>query len=66
MSKLRIWWFQHGSLEGVSYVVVQSISEGKRLLEAVVAKDTFCDVVGGLQKYDGIKNEWKDLDITII
>ena len=69
-NKLRVWWIpQVGAISEAFYVPVQSVAEGKKVLDMLAAYDAFqlqnrvkpdyCNV-GGLQMFDEEECEWND------
>ena len=68
MSKLRVWWMPQIPMESF-YVPVNSVEEGKKVLDMLAAYDLFqlqnnvkpdfCNT-GGLQIWDEKENDWCD------
>lgn len=68
--KLRVWWIsQVGASSETFYVPVQSVEEGKKVMDMLAAYDAFqlqnrikpdYTNVGGLQVYDPTFEEWED------
>ena len=68
MSKLRVWWMPQIPMESF-YVPVNSVEEGKKVLDILTAYDLFqlqnnvkpdfCNT-GGLQIWDEEENDWCD------
>ena len=68
--KMRVWWIpQIGTENGTFYVPVQTVEEGRKVLDILAAYDAFqlqhnikpdyCNV-GGLQIYDEETKDWED------
>lgn len=69
MSKLRVWWVPQVGMEKTFYIPVNSVEEGKKMIDVLAAYDAFqyqnrikpdyCNV-GGLQMFDEAEGEWND------
>jgi len=69
MDKLRVWWIPQVGNCDTFYVPVNSVEDGKRLLDTLAAYDAFqlqnnvkpdyCNT-GGLQIFDESEGEWND------
>lgn len=69
MKKLRVWWISQVSNCRTFYVPVDSVEDGKRLLDTLAAYDAFqfqnnikpdyCNI-GGLEVFNKSDNEWED------
>lgn len=69
INKLRVWWIPQAGMDNTFYVPVQSIEEGKKVLDLLAAYDAFqlenrvkgdyCNV-GGLQVFDEEVQDWND------
>ena len=69
-NKLRVWWIpQVGASSEVFYVPVQSVEEGKKVLDILAAYDAFqlqnrfkpdYSNVGGLQVYNSESGDYED------
>lgn len=69
MSKLRVWWIPQVGTEQTFYIPVNSVEEGKKMIDVLAAYDAFqyqnrvkpdyCNV-GGLQMFDELEGEWND------
>lgn len=68
MSKLRVWWIPQVPMESF-HVPVNSVLEGKKVLDMLAAYDAFqlqyrvkpdYTNAGGLQEYDEETGEWND------
>lgn len=68
--KLRVWWIPQVGVDSEAfYVPVQSVEEGKRVMDMLAAYDAYqlqnrikpdyCNT-GGLQMFDKEENEWCD------
>lgn len=70
MSKLRVWWIpQAGATEDSFYVPVETVEEGKKVMDMLAAYDLFqmqnnikpdYSNIGGLQMWDEEEKEWCD------
>ena len=70
MSKLRVWWIpQVGAISEAFYVPVQSVEEGKKVLDMLAAYDAFqlqnrikpdYSNAGGLQIYNPEIADYED------
>ena len=69
MSKLRVWWIPQVGIEEAFYIPVESVEEGKKVIDLLAAYDAFQlqnkvkpDYlnVGGLQMLDEISQDWED------
>lgn len=69
MSKLRVWWVPQVGIEETFYIPVESVEEGKKVIDLLAAYDAFQlqnqvkpDYlnVGGLQMWDEISQDWAD------
>lgn len=69
MNKFRVWWIPQVGHNCTFYIPVQSVEEGKKILDLLAAYDLFqlcknikpdfCNT-GGLQIYDEEENEYVD------
>ncbi len=70
MSKLRVWWIpQAGATEEAFYVPVDTVEEGKKIMDMLAAYDAFqlqnrikpdyCNT-GGVQMWNEDESEWED------
>ena len=70
MSKLRVWWIpQVGADGGAFYVPVDTVEEGKKIMDLLAAYDAFqlqnkikpdyCST-GGIQIWNEDESEWED------
>lgn len=69
MSKLRIWWIPQAGACDPFYIPVESVEEGKKVMDLLAAYDVFqfqsmikpdyCNV-GGLEMFDEETGEWND------
>lgn len=69
MKKLRVWWIPQVGMGQVFYVPVNTVEEGKKLLDTLAAYDMFqlqnnvkpdfCNT-GGIQMYDDESKEWEN------
>lgn len=67
--KLRVWWIPQVGIEETFYIPVNTVEEGKKILDLLAAYDAFqlqnkvkpnyCNV-GGLQMFDEEEGEWND------
>lgn len=74
MNKLRVWWIPQVGNSDTFYVSVNSVEDGKRLLDTLAAYDAFqfqnnvkpdyCNT-GGLQIFDEAEGEWNDWYLEI-
>ena len=69
MSKLRVWWIPQIGIEETFYVPVESVEEGKKVMDMLAAYDAFqlqnevkpdYSNVGGVQMWDEDSHEWED------
>lgn len=67
--KLRVWWIPQVGCDGTFYVPVESVEEGKKILDLLAAYDAWqlqnkikpdYTNVGGLQMFDEEEQEWCD------
>lgn len=70
MSKLRVWWIpQVGADGGAFYIPVNTVEEGKKIMDLLAAYDAFqlqnrikpdyCNT-GGIQIWNEEESEWED------
>lgn len=70
MDKLRVWWIpQAGATENSFYVPVETVEEGKRVMDMLAAYDAYqrqnrikpdyCNC-GGIQRWDEDSQDWED------
>ena len=69
MSKLRVWWIPQMGACDPFYIPVESVEEGKKVMDLLAAYDAFqfqnmikpdyCNV-GGLEMFDEEEGEWND------
>lgn len=70
MSKLRVWWIpQAGATEDSFYVPVETVEEGKKVMDMLAAYDAYqrqnrikpdyCNC-GGVQRWDEDSQDWED------
>lgn len=69
MSNLRVWWIPQVGINEIFYVPVNSVEEGKKVMDLLAAYDAFqlqnrvkpdyCNV-GGLQIRDENSQQWND------
>ena len=69
MSKLRVWWIPQVGLSDTFYIPVETVEEGKKIMDLLAAYDAFqlqnhvkpdyCNE-GGLERFNKEENEWED------
>ena len=70
MDKLRVWWIpQAGATEDSFYVPVETIEEGRKVMDMLAAYDAYqrqnrikpdyCNC-GGVQRWDEDSQDWED------
>lgn len=70
MSKLRVWWIpQVGADGGAFYIPVNTVEEGKKIMDLLAAYDAFqlqnrikpdyCNT-GGIQSWNEEESEWEN------
>ena len=67
--KLRVWWLPQVGVDAVFYIPVDTVEEGKKVMDLLAAYDCFqynykikpdyCNT-GGLQMFDEEEGEWVD------
>lgn len=70
MGKLRVWWIpQAGATEEAFYIPVETVEEGRKVMDLLAAYDAFqlqnrikpdyCNC-GGVQRWDEDSQDWED------
>ena len=69
MGKLRVWWIPQVGIENCFYVPVESVEDGRKVIDLLAAYDAFqfqnkvkpdyfnC---GGVQMWDEASQDWED------
>lgn len=69
MSKLRVWWIPQVGIKETFYVPVESVEEGKKVMDLLATYDAFqlqnkvksdYSNVGGLQIWDEDSQDWEN------
>ena len=70
MDKLRVWWIpQAGATEDAFYIPVETVEEGKKVMDMLATYDAYqrqnrikpdyCNC-GGVQRWDEDSQDWED------